>query len=63
MPDLVARSCQFPFISDGLTSLFKEFSQLLLLKEKFELEFVSFEVGEPKIDEYGAKKTTTYDAR
>ncbi len=66
MPDLVApQVASFrTFISDGLTSLFKEFSPIIdYSKKKFELEFVSFEVGEPKIDEYGAKENKqTYDA-
>jgi len=52
------------FISDGLKSLFKEFSPIIdYSKKKFELEFVSFEIGEPKVDEYAAKENKlTYDA-
>jgi len=66
MPDLVApQVASFrTFISDGLKDLFKEFSPIVdYSKKKFELEFVSFEIGEPKVDEYGAKDNKlTYDA-
>ncbi len=66
MPDLVApQVASFrAFISDGLKDLFKEFSPIVdYSKKKFELEFVSFEIGEPKVDEYGAKENKlTYDA-
>ena len=66
MPDLVApQVASFrAFVSDGLKSLFKEFSPIIdYSKKKFELEFVSFELGEPKVDEYGAKENKlTYDA-
>ena len=66
MPDLVApQVASFrTFVSDGLGSLFKEFSPILdYSKKKFELEFVDFELGKPKVDEYGAKEgKLTYDA-
>ena len=66
MPDLVApQVASFrTFVSDGLKDLFKEFSPIIdYSKKKFELEFVSFELGEPKVDEYGAKENKlTYDA-
>src|SRR3989338_6186907 len=66
MPDLVApQVASFrTFVSDGLKALFKEFSPIIdYSKKKFELEFVSFELGEPKVDEYGAKENKmTYDA-
>ncbi|MBX9765061.1 DNA-directed RNA polymerase subunit beta, partial [Patescibacteria group bacterium] len=66
MPDLVApQVASFrAFIADGLKVLFKEFSPIVdYSKKKFELEFVSFEIGEPKVDEYGAKENKlTYDA-
>ncbi|MBI3573479.1 DNA-directed RNA polymerase subunit beta [Candidatus Kaiserbacteria bacterium] len=66
MPDLVApQVASFrTFISEGLKDLFKEFSPIIdYSKKKFELELVSFEIGEPKVDEYGAKENKlTYDA-
>ena len=66
MPDLVApQVASFrTFVSDGLKVLFKEFSPIIdYSKKKFELEFVSFELGEPKTDEYGAKENKlTFDA-
>jgi len=66
MPDLVApQVASFrTFVSDGLSALFKEFSPILdYSKKKFELEFVDFELGLPKVDEYGAKDSKlTYDA-
>ncbi len=66
MPDLVApQVASFrEFVSEGLKELFKEFSPIIdYSKKKFDLEFVSFELGEPKIDEYGAKEQKmTYDA-
>ena len=66
MPDLIApQVASFRnFVSAGLADLFKEFSPILdYSKKKFEMEFVSFELGEPKIDEYGAKRTKqTFDA-
>ena len=66
MPDLIApQVASFrSFVSDGLKALFKEFSPINdYSKKKFELEFVSFEIGEPKVDEYGAKENKmTFDA-
>ncbi len=66
MPDLIApQVASFrTFMSDGLKSLFKEFSPIVdYSKKKFELEFVAFELGEPKGDEYEAKENKmTYDA-
>ncbi len=66
MPDLVApQVASFrAFISSGLKDLFKEFSPINdYSKKKFELEFTSFELGEPKVDEYGAKEhKLNYDA-
>lgn len=66
MPDLIApQVASFrTFVTDGLKGLFKEFSPIVdYSKKKFEMEFVSFELGEPKIDEYGAKvNKQTYDA-
>lgn len=66
MPDLIApQVASFrEFLSDGLTTLFKEFSPIPdYSKKKFELEFVDFEIGEPKVDEYSAKENKmTYDA-
>lgn len=66
MPDLIApQVASFrTFVTDGLKSLFKEFSPIVdYSKKKFEMEFVSFELGEPKVDEYGAKENKlTYDA-
>jgi DNA-directed RNA polymerase subunit beta len=66
MPDLIApQVASFKsFVTDGLASLFKEFSPIVdYSKKKFEMEFVSFELDEPKIDEYGAKvNKQTYDA-
>lgn len=66
MPDLVApQVASFNvFLSDGLRQLFKEFSPITdYSKKKFELEFVGFEIGEPKCDEYAAKENKlSYDA-
>ena len=66
MPDLIApQVASFrAFVTEGLKELFKEFSPIVdYSKKKFEMEFVSFEVGEPKIDEYGAKENKqTFDA-
>lgn len=66
MPDLIApQVASFrSFVTEGLKELFKEFSPIVdYSKKKFEMEFVSFELGEPKIDEYGAKvQKQTYDA-
>ena len=51
-------------LKDGLKEIFKEFSPLKDYSgKKFELEFTSFEIGEPKYDEYHAKENKlTYDA-
>ncbi len=66
MPDLIApQVASFrAFVTDGLKALFKEFSPIAdYSKKKFELEIVSFELGEPKVDEYGAKEQKmTFDA-
>ena len=66
MPDLIApQVASFrAFVTQGLKDLFKEFSPIVdYSKKKFEMEFVSFELGEPKVDEYGAKvNKQTYDA-
>ena len=66
MPDLVApQVASFrTFLSEGFPGLFKEFSPIIdYSKKKFELEFVGYEVGEPKVDEYTAKENKmTYDA-
>ncbi|MEK7531178.1 MAG: DNA-directed RNA polymerase subunit beta [Patescibacteria group bacterium] len=66
MPDLIQpQVASFnSFLTDGIKNLFKEFSPIIdYSKKKFEMEFVSFEIGEPKIDEYGAKENKqTFDA-
>ncbi|PIR85448.1 DNA-directed RNA polymerase subunit beta [Candidatus Kaiserbacteria bacterium CG10_big_fil_rev_8_21_14_0_10_45_20] len=66
MPDLIApQVASFrTFLTDGLSTLFKEFSPIPdYSKKKFELEFTDFEIGEPKVDEYTAKENKmTYDA-
>ena len=66
MPDLVApQVASFrTFVSEGLKELFKEFSPIIdYSKKKFELEITSFELGEPKVDEWGAKENKlTFDA-
>lgn len=66
MPDLVApQVASFrTFLEEGLSELFKEFSPIAdYSKKKFELEFVGYEIGEPKVDEYTAKENKmTYDA-
>lgn len=51
-------------IKEGLKEIFKEFSPIEDYSgKKFELEFVNFEIGEPKYDEYHVKeKKLTYDA-
>lgn len=51
-------------ITEGLPELFKEFSPIKDYSEKkFELEFVSFQLDEPKYDEYYAKENKlTFDA-
>jgi DNA-directed RNA polymerase subunit beta len=66
MPDLIApQVASFRvFLEEGLKELFKEFSPISdYSKKKFELEFVGYELGEPKADEYGSKENKmTYDA-
>lgn len=66
MPDLIApQVASFrTFLSEGFPELFKEFTPVQdYSKKKFELEFVGYEVGEPKVDEYTAKENKmTYDA-
>jgi len=51
-------------IDQGLKEVFAEFSSIKDFSErKFELDFVSFELAEPKIDEYTAKdKKLSYEA-
>ena len=51
-------------IKEGLKEIFDEFSPIKDYSgKKFELEFTSFEVAEPKFDEYHAKdQETTYEA-
>ncbi len=51
-------------IKDGLKEVFKEFSPIKDYSEKkFELEITSFELAEPKYDEYFAKENKlTYEA-
>jgi len=58
LPNLVeAQSESFMwFIEEGLKELFKEFSPITDYSEKkFELRFISFELGRPKVDEHKAK--------
>ena len=66
MPDLVApQVASFnDFLTKGFPELFKEFSPVVdYSKKKFELEFLGFEIGEPKTDEYTAKENKmSYDA-
>ncbi len=52
------------FKEEGLGQLFKEFSPIKDYTEKeYEMDFVSFEIGEPKCDEYYAKtNNTSYEA-
>ncbi len=51
-------------LKDGLTELFKEFSPITDYSgKKFELQFESFEIGEPKFDEAFARENIrTYEA-
>jgi DNA-directed RNA polymerase subunit beta len=51
-------------IKDGLVELFKEFSPIKDYSEKkFDLEFVGFQLDEPKYDEYHAKENKlSYEA-
>ncbi len=66
MPDLVGpQVASFKtFLTEGFPELLKEFSPVTdYSKKKFELEFVGFEIGEPKVDEYQAKENKmSYDA-
>ncbi|MFQ5540944.1 MAG: DNA-directed RNA polymerase subunit beta [Candidatus Paceibacteria bacterium] len=66
MPDLVAPQVAsfHTFMVERFPELFKEFSPVQdYSKKKFELEFVGYELGEPKVDEYTAKENKmTYDA-
>ena len=52
------------FKTDGLKQLFKEFSPIKDYTEKeYDLEFVNFNIGEPKCDEYYAKANNmSYEA-
>src|SRR3989344_1809880 len=65
-PDLVGhqRSSFNWLLKDGLTELFKEFSPITDYSgKKFQLEFESFEIGEPKFDEQFARENIrTYEA-
>ncbi|MBI2100274.1 MAG: DNA-directed RNA polymerase subunit beta [Candidatus Vogelbacteria bacterium] len=65
-PDLVSTQKESYkwLVETGLKELFKEFSPIKDYSEKkFELEFLSFQVDEPKFDEYYAKQNRlSYDA-
>ncbi len=65
-PDLVGhqRSSFEWLLKDGLKELFKEFSPVTDYSgKKFELQFESFEIGEPKYDEEFARENMrTYEA-
>ncbi|MEK7622128.1 MAG: DNA-directed RNA polymerase subunit beta [Patescibacteria group bacterium] len=66
LPDLIKiqkASYQW-LITDGLKELFREFSPIKDYSEKkFELEFASFEVDQPKFDEYhAAQNQLSYEA-
>ncbi len=65
-PDLVGhqRGSFNWLLKDGLTELFKEFSPITDYSgKKFELQFESFEVGEPKYDEdFARENMRTYEA-
>ena len=65
-PDLVGhqRSSFTWLLKDGLTELFKEFSPIGDYSgKKFQLEFESFEIGEPAYDEQFARENIrTYEA-
>ena len=57
-PDLVGhqRSSFDWLLQDGLTELFKEFSPITDYSgKKFQMQFESFEIGEPKYDETFAR--------
>ena len=66
MPDLVQPQVAsfYTFLEEGLKELFKEFSSITdYSKKKFEMEFLGFEIGKPKLDEYTAKENKmSYDA-
>lgn len=66
MPDLVQPQVDSfkKFLEEDLKELFKEFSSITdYSKKKFEMEFLGFEIGETKIDEYTAKENKmSYDA-
>lgn len=66
MPNLVeSQLVSFEWVlKEGLKEIFKEFSPIKDYSEKkFELEFVSFEVGVPKYDEHFAKENKlSYEA-
>ncbi|MDO8741983.1 MAG: DNA-directed RNA polymerase subunit beta [bacterium] len=65
-PDLVGhqRSSFDWLLKDGLAELFREFSPITDYSgKKFELEFESFEVGEPKYDvDFARENMRTYEA-
>ena len=65
-PDLVGhqRESFLWLLKDGLAELFKEFSPITDYSgKKFELQFESFEIGEPKYDEEFARENMrTYEA-
>src|SRR3990167_6830810 len=65
-PDLVGhqRSSFDWLLQDGLTELFKEFSPITDYSgKKFQMQFESFEIGEPKYDETFARENMrTYEA-
>lgn len=66
MPDLVeAQVKSFAWlVEEGLKEVFQEFSSIKDFSErKFQLDFVGFELAEPKFDEYEAKeKKLSYEA-
>ncbi len=66
MPNLVTSQIEsFKWlIENGLREVFEEFSSIKDFSEKkFELDFVGFELAEPKFDEYTAKeKKLSYEA-
>jgi DNA-directed RNA polymerase subunit beta len=66
IPDLfkVQKESYQWLITEGLPELFKEFSPISDYSgKKFELDFTSFQLDEPKYDEYYAKENKlTYDA-
>ncbi len=45
------------FLADGLKEVFSEFSKIKdFTEKKFQFDFLGFEIGEPKFDEYFAKE-------